>query len=240
MRFGPSKSPVALAVCLLLPCSGAFADTGLRAELFTAYETPAFFAEGRDPFLQDDTQLELRQRARASAARVSGRVDDALPIFGGTAKARLLSLIAAAEAGGAGYDAVQHGARHRPARAPTRMTLRDIFDWVAATPGQPHAIGRYQFIPATLRGLVRRSGLPLDTRFTPHTQDRLADLLLADAGLARFERGAMDRRSFMNNLARIWAGLPASHGRSHYHGVAGNRATISWASFERGISAIYR
>ena len=36
------------------------------------------------------------------------------------------------------------------------MTLDEIFAWIAATPGQPHAIGRYQFIPDTLRMLVNR------------------------------------------------------------------------------------
>ncbi|MGR3463500.1 hypothetical protein [Limimaricola sp.] len=233
------KRPLALAVCLLLPCSGVLADTALRAELFAAYAAPAFF-DGHDPFLHDDATLELRRPVRAAAAPALGRADGPPRLAGSTAKARLLSLIAFAEAGGAGYDAVQHGTRHRPPRAPTRMTIGEILDWVAATPGQPHAIGRYQLIPATLRSLVRRSGVSLDTRFSSGTQDHLADFLLADAGLAQFERGTMGRRDFMNNLARIWAGLPASHGRSHYHGVAGNRAVISWASFERGISAIYR
>ncbi|MCP1168056.1 hypothetical protein NHG85_05870, partial [Limimaricola sp. ASW11-118] len=147
---------------------------------------------------------------------------------------------ASAEAGKAGYDAVQHGARRMPPAPPTRMTIGQILDWVARTPGQPHAIGRYQFIPPTLRRLVQRAGLSRETRFSPKVQDSLADLLLMDAGLLRFEAGKLDRHSFMDNLARIWAGLPTRSGRSHYHGVAGNRATISRASFERELRAIYR
>ncbi|MCA0962228.1 hypothetical protein [Salipiger bermudensis] len=152
--------------------------------------------------------------------------------------AHLRNVIAWAEAGPAGYDAVQHGARIRPPRAPTRMTLVDIFQWIADTPGQPHAIGRYQFIPDTLRRLVRRADLPRHTRFSPEVQDRLADLLLRDAGLHDLQAGAISRTRFMNNLAQIWAGLPTSSGRSHYHGYAGNKATMTWARFHREVSRV--
>ena len=152
--------------------------------------------------------------------------------------AHLRDVIATAEAGPAGYDAVQHGARIRPPRAPTRMTLADIFQWIADTPGQPHAIGRYQFIPDTLRMLVGRANLPRSTRFSPQVQDRLADLLLLDAGLGELQAGTISRTRFMNNLAQIWAGLPTSSGRSHYHGYAGNKATMSWARFDREVSRV--
>ena len=152
--------------------------------------------------------------------------------------AHLRNVIALAEAGAAGYDAVQHGARIRPPRAPTRMTLADIFQWIADTPGQPHAIGRYQFIPDTLRMLVGRANLPRSTRFSPQVQDRLADLLLLDAGLGELQAGTISRTRFMNNLAQIWAGLPTSNGRSHYHGYAGNKATMSWARFAREVSRV--
>ncbi|MEP2471629.1 MAG: hypothetical protein ABJH45_08720, partial [Paracoccaceae bacterium] len=60
-------------------------------------------------------------------------------------------LIEEAESRSHGYDAVQHGARVRPKRKPSQMTLAEIFTWIEQTPGQPHAIGRYQFIPPTLR-----------------------------------------------------------------------------------------
>lgn len=151
---------------------------------------------------------------------------------------RIRHLIARAEAGPDGYDAVQYGAWARPAQPPTRMTLSEIFAWIRDTPGQPHAIGRYQFIPATLRALVKRAGLPHGTRFSPAVQDQLADLLLEDAGLAQAQRGEISRRAFMNNLAKIWAGLPNSTGRSHYHGFAGNKATMTWARFEREMAPI--
>lgn len=151
----------------------------------------------------------------------------------------LLHLIAEAEAGAAGYDAVQHGARIPPPEAPTAMTLGEIYAWIAATPGQPHAIGRYQFIPPTLRRVARSRGFGPETRFSPEVQDRLAIVLLEEAGLAAFRSGEIGQREFMGRLARIWAGLPLPNGRSYYEGYAGNRATMSWAAFEEGMARIW-
>ncbi|WP_339112421.1 hypothetical protein [Thioclava sp. GXIMD2076] len=148
-------------------------------------------------------------------------------------------LIAQAEAGPAGYDAVNYGAKRRPARAPSQMTLGQIYQWIDATPGQPHAIGRYQFIPTTLRRLANMLELDTSTRFSPDIQDRLADLLLEEAGLSRLMAGTLSRQSFMNNLAKIWAGLPTSTGQSHYHGYAGNKATMTWAKFDREMARIF-
>lgn len=153
--------------------------------------------------------------------------------------ARVLHLISLAEAGAKGYDAVQHGAKSRPSRPPTQMTIAEIYQWIDRTPGQPHAIGRYQFIPATLRRLVSALQISPHETFSPRTQDRLAQLLLSEAGFDEVTRGKMARRTFMNNLARIWAGLPNSSGKSHYHGYAGNRATMTWARFDAEMRQIF-
>lgn len=153
--------------------------------------------------------------------------------------AALRHLIALAEAGPLGYDAVQHGARAAPPARPTEMTLAQIYAWIERTPGQPHAIGRYQFIPATLRRLAKRLALAPETVFSPGVQDRLADLLLAEAGLADFREGRIARHQFMLGLAKIWAGLPTAEGTSYYHGVAGNRATLTWTRFEAEMARIF-
>lgn len=152
---------------------------------------------------------------------------------------RVRHVIASAEASSKGYDSVQHGARVKPSKKPTDMTLGEIYAWIKATPGQPHAIGRYQFIPSTLRRLVAEAGFDLSQRFTPQVQDALADILLEEAGLSATRAGSMSRKTFMNNLAKIWAGLPNSTGKSHYHGYAGNKASISWARFEREMAEIF-
>lgn len=176
---------------------------------------------------------------RLQRARLAPGPAMAVPLGGGTPADRVRHLIAAAEAGRAGYDAVNYGATRRPARRPTEMTIADIYRWIQATPGQPHAIGRYQFIPATLRRLVDITGVGLNDRFSPQVQDALADVLLAEAGFHEVANGRIDRRTFMNNLAKIWAGLPNASGRSHYHGYAGNRATLTWARFEAEMRTIF-
>lgn len=152
---------------------------------------------------------------------------------------QLRSLIARAEAGAKGYDAVQYGADILPDRPPTSLTLQEIFNWIDETPGQPHAIGRYQFIPPTLHRLVKRLGINPKARFTPRVQDQLADLLFQEAGLQRFLVGEMERQVFMNNLAKIWAGLPNDTGKSHYHGYAGNKATMTWTVFDAQMARIF-
>ncbi len=179
------------------------------------------------------------KRERA-VARAPASLDLGRAIRQGTPQLIMLrQLIADAEAGPLDYDAVQYGARIKPGRPPTQMTIGEIYAWIDRTPGQPHAIGRYQFIPPTLRRLVTQLGLSPGTRFSPDVQDQLADILLADAGLAEFTSKQMSRHQFMNNLAKIWAGLPNSTGQSHYHGYAGNKASISWSRFDQEMAAIF-
>lgn len=158
--------------------------------------------------------------------------------LGGTDVMVIRALIQEAESNRNGYDAVQWGARIKPPRKPTQMTLAEIFTWIKQTPGQPHAIGRYQFIPATLRRVVKKAGVPMNSRFDATVQDRLADVLLAEAGLQKFRNGTLSRTGFMNNLAKIWAGFPNSTGKSHYHGYAGNKASISWTRFDKMMRSI--
>jgi len=152
---------------------------------------------------------------------------------------QLRALIAQAETGAKGYDAVQYGADVLPSGRPTTLTIAQIYQWIDETPGQPHAIGRYQFIPPTLRRLVRRLGLSHEVRFSPQVQDRLANLLLYEAGLHQFLGGELGRQQFMNNLAKIWAGLPNDSGQSHYHGFAGNKATMTWVYFDAQMARIF-
>lgn len=178
--------------------------------------------------------LPTRTRRLEPTARLE---DFGHPVVGQVALVR--HLIGQAEAGKMGYDAVQHMARVKPPKPPTTMTIAEIYHWIRSTPGQPHAIGRYQFIPDTLARLVGYLGLSPDTVFTAEVQDRLADVLLAEAGFNAFVNGELSRAAFMNNLAKIWAGLPTTSGKSYYHGYAGNRATITLATFEAEMARIF-
>ncbi|MCX7558441.1 hypothetical protein OS190_02605 [Sulfitobacter sp. F26204] len=148
------------------------------------------------------------------------------------------TMIEEAESRRDGYDAVQFGAVVKPPKRPTEMTLAEIFTWIDSTPGQPHAIGLYQFVPDTLRRVVQDTGIEENERFGTAVQDRLADVLIIEAGLQDFRAGTLGRTEFMNNLAKIWAGLPNSTGKSHYHGYAGNKASVTWTRFEEVMARI--
>ena len=225
----------ALSILPLFAPQGAQAEFNSLSE-FTISTKNVFNYDVRPYMPQDAVRLSAGTITEASYQRPRDAFFD-----GKSAPAtNLKHLIGWAEAGRNGYDAVQHGARIGPNKRPTQMTIGQIKQWIRATPGQPHAIGRYQFIPATLDTLVREIGFSANTVFTPDVQDRLADLLLEDAGYSLFVDGKVSRHQFMDNLAKIWAGFPTSTGRSFYHGYAGNYATISWNEFDHHMASIFK
>tara|TARA_R100000935_G_scaffold10282_1_gene20560 strand:+ start:4980 stop:5684 length:705 start_codon:yes stop_codon:yes gene_type:complete len=225
----------ALSILPLFATQGAQAEFNSLSE-FTISTKNVFNYDVRPYMPQDAVRLSAGTITEASYQRPRDAFID-----GKSAPAtNLKHLIGWAEAGRNGYDAVQHGARIGPNKRPTQMTIGQIKQWIRATPGQPHAIGRYQFIPATLDTLVREIGFSANTVFTADVQDRLADLLLEDAGYSLFVDGKVSRHQFMDNLAKIWAGFPTSTGRSFYHGYAGNYATISWNEFDHHMASIFK
>lgn len=68
------------------------------------------------------------------------------------------------------------------------------------------AAGRYQFIIATWKALVKQLNLP---DFTPESQDRACDELLRQCGaLDELRNGHFDHACYKAN--KIWASLPGS------------------------------
>ena len=237
MGAGRGIAGVRFALALLLVAPMFLGTADVSANSFDIKSDLSDRAKWKSFGIKDWAVFDPMELARPS--QVTVRLSDwHLPREGG-AIGQLKALIAFAEAGPKGYDAVHVGARIKPPKRPSQMTLGQIKRWIKRTPGQPHAIGRYQFIPSTLASLMRRTGLSENTRFTPAVQDRLADVLLRDAGLDNFLAGKISRTRFMNNLARIWAGLPLHTGKSAYHGYAGNRATITLEFFRREMKKIF-
>lgn len=228
-----------LRICLMLLWSG----TALNAQAVSILGGSALnsgrgslFVAARMPASGNSAALFIGRDHRGlfsdRPAHEPAFADTGVAVLRGSDVQVIRALIQEAESRRDGYDAVQYGARVKPGKRPTQMTLAEILAWIDATPGQPHAIGRYQFIPATLRRVMARAGVNPGQMFSPAVQDWLADVLLAEAGLNRFRAGKLGRRAFMNNLAKIWAGLPNSSGKSHYEGYAGNKASVSWARFD--------
>jgi hypothetical protein len=117
----------------------------------------------------------------------------------------LRDLIASVEADSRGYDTIHLSAKVLPDKPPSRMTIAEIRAWTKATPGQQHAIGRYQIIPKTLDMLVARLGVAESAVFSAQLQDRMADWLIADAGLEAMLSG-MSRASLRDRFAEILPG----------------------------------
>lgn len=80
------------------------------------------------------------------------------------------------------------------------------------------AVGRYQIVRTTLRGLKKQLGLSGKEKFTPELQDRLAEQLLKNRGYDDWKSGKISDTRFINNLAKEWASLPTATGRGAYAG----------------------
>lgn len=95
-----------------------------------------------------------------------------------------------------------------------------------------YAVGRYQFIPVTLRYAVAMSEVsPLDM-FTPETQNKLFAALLDHKrpAVGAYIRGHHNHQGWaLNELAKEWASVEYRYGRGFYDHIGGNRAKISRA-----------
>lgn len=179
-------------------------------------------------------QVKPNWTRKVSSVALSFKVDPAL-----TPIENLRNLISSAEAGHLDYDAVVMSAAILPPDRPTLLTIGQIRDWVAETPKQNHAIGRYQFIPSTFERLAKQTAVPDSALFTENLQDRWANILIEEAGYTQFVGGTMAPDTFMDNLALIWAGLPLASGKSAYDGINGNHATLARETYQRNISLIF-
>lgn len=157
---------------------------------------------------------------------------------------QIYDLILRAEAGARGYNAVWSAIRpaDRPAKEVTKMTVAEVMAWQGEVLRKGYAssaVGGFQFISKTLRGLVAQSRTVSPSHmFSRETQEALAYDLLAQAGLQAFLSGRMDTDDFARALARIWAGLPdPSTGRSVYAGDGLNAATVSVAEVRHALDA---
>lgn len=148
-------------------------------------------------------------------------------------EAKLLTLIKKHEAAG-NYNAVYGNSKSKTDLS--KFTLDGILGQQQAARrrgAKSTAIGGYQFIYKTLRGLKEELGLTGKEAFTPALQDRLAMQLLKRRGLDRFRAGTMSKRQFALRLSQEWASLPNPNtGRSFYAGDGLNASSV-------GASSVY-
>jgi len=104
-----------------------------------------------------------------------------------------------------------------------------------------YAVGRYQFIPSTLRFAVRHSSVSELDMFTPEVQDRLmvALILYKRPAVGAYLRGDHELLGWaLNELAKEWASIEYRNGRGYYDHIGGNRASITRAELTKVLQSI--
>jgi hypothetical protein len=137
------------------------------------------------------------------------------------------------EAEGASYNTL-YGYAERPGGAfdgtdVTKMSIQEVQDLqkkMVKNNGISSAVGKYQFLQTTLREAVKALGISPDEKFTPEIQDRLALWLLQTrTDYQSWLSGVGDDKKFQDQLAKIWASVPDTTGKSAYAGDGVNNAT---------------
>lgn len=138
-----------------------------------------------------------------------------------------------------GYDTVYGNNQGKLAKPLTTMTLGEI---LSAQPGWTKsfgssAAGRYQFMKATLDGLLAELGLSRTQKLDADLQDRLGYHLLKRRGYEAFMAGQIGLPEFGKRLAQEWASFPVlsatkgqkrsvQRGQSYYAGDGLNKALV--------------
>lgn len=124
----------------------------------------------------------------------------------------------------------------------TKMSVKDVlsFQKQRISAGSPSsAVGRFQFIHKTLKGLVKELGISKNALFDGELQDRLGLQLLKRRGLDNFLNGKTNNKQFTKSLSKEWASLPKdSSGKSYYAGDNLNKAHISYNELGNSLNKI--
>jgi muramidase (phage lysozyme) len=187
----------------------------------------------RDDFLDTNAAISLMPNAKFDGEEeeyVSLKADrsgaDYSNLTATTKEQAILNVVASAESGKNGYNKIFGGKTMNL----TSMSVGDVLTLQRQmiNVGSPSsALGRYQFINKTLKGLISDLGIPVTATFNEELQDKLAVALLKRRGWDKFKAGRMTEDQFLDSLAKEWAGLPNTKGVSHYAGDGLNRATIT-------------
>jgi muramidase (phage lysozyme) len=127
----------------------------------------------------------------------------------------------------------------------TSMTVGEVLAWQKqfVEQGNPSsAVGRYQFIDSTLRGLVHQLNIDQTAKFDEALQDKLAVALLERRGIREYANDKISREEFAHNLSKEWAALPQAIGdqpeQSYYANDGLNKAQLSVDEIYRSIATV--
>jgi len=144
-----------------------------------------------------------------------------------------------------GYETIFGNNQAKLKKPVTKMTIAEI---IAVQPTWTKnygssATGRYQFMRATLQGLVTEMRLTGGEYLDANMQDRMGFHLLKRRGYNEFVAGKIGLVEFGKRLAQEWASLPVladtrgahrdvKRGQSYYSGDALNKSLVSPTTFE--------
>lgn len=133
------------------------------------------------------------------------------------------------EAGVRDYDAV---VGNDTSINPSTMTLGQIKEWQKGRIEEGAtsvAVGRYQIIHSTLKGLQEQLKLDDEVMFNAETQELMADELIRQAGGDEFRKGKLTPEEFVHKLSKTWAAIPKdASNKSYYEGKNGNKALTTF------------
>jgi hypothetical protein len=144
----------------------------------------------------------------------------------------LLNLIARVESKG-NYNAYFGNANNSSIDF-TRMSIAEVMDWQSEYVREGNAssaVGRYQIVDRTLKGLVEELNLDPKQPFDQATQDKMAIALIERRGAERYINNELTHEEFAANLAKEWAALPKVIGEnpndSYYASDGLNKSLVS-------------
>jgi muramidase (phage lysozyme) len=165
--------------------------------------------------------------------------------------ARLLDFIGGIEAP-RGYDTIYGNNQGKLAKPVTSMTLAEVQSAQASWTKRfgSSATGRYQFMKATLAGLIAELKLSTSQKLDANLQDRLGYHLLKRRGYEAFVAGKISAAEFGKRLAQEWASLPVladtqgahrrvKRGQSYYAGDGLNKSLVKPEKVEAVLAEVY-
>ncbi|THK35606.1 hypothetical protein EHS39_23525 [Ensifer sp. MPMI2T] len=185
------------------------------------------------------------------AVRETFEADESLSSYDPQRLLPLLDLIGLLESGN-NYNAFFGNSRNSDSPKFVTMTVADVIEWQRrfVADGRPSsAVGRFQFLRKTLKGLRDDGLIKSSAVFNQTAQDNLGAALIKRRGLGRLLAGSLSAEDFAVNLAKEWAALPVPKdvrngsrmvraGESYYAGDNNNRALVSVAGFMHAVRSI--
>ena len=123
------------------------------------------------------------------------------------------------------------------------MTGKDFKDFTVAEVllmqrSSVYAVGRYQFIPKTLRFAVDKLGISGQTKFTNELQDHLFSTLITHKRplIREYILGKHTNiTKAVDELSKEWASVEYRNGKSYYNGIGGNAVHITRAEATKAL-----